>query len=84
MRRTDVRSPGEVAAALTAGHPADEAVCKPPVLRGLRTYRPRRGASSAECSGRTWLLYEDVLGPIAAKGSVANRRERRYLARPRL
>ena len=31
----------------------------------------------------TWLLH-DVLGPVAAKGSVANRRERRYLARPRL
>ena len=31
----------------------------------------------------TWLLH-DVLGPIAAKGSVANRRERRHLARPRL
>ena len=27
---------------------------------------------------------DDVLGPIAAKGSVANRRERRHLARPRL
>jgi hypothetical protein len=31
-----------------------------------------------------YLAAVDVLGPIAAKGSVANRRERRRLARPRL
>jgi hypothetical protein len=37
-------------------------------------------------AGEGTRLFDDVpkLGPIAAKGSVANRRERRHLAGPRL
>jgi hypothetical protein len=35
-------------------------------------------------AGEGTRLFDDVLGPMAAEGSVANRRERRRLARPRL